>query len=125
VNSRLTRIEALVVALTATTALVAVCFSGLRPLGIILGGAGAWLDFVVIRRLVTFAFSNRPALTHVVPMALAKSFALIAVPAVALLLPASLVDGVSFAIGVTALPAAVVIDALNPLAVAESIRGDA
>jgi hypothetical protein len=120
----LTRIEALVVALTTTTALVALCFSALRPLGILLGGAGAWLDFVVIRSLATFAFSNRPALTHVVPLALAKSFALIAVPALALLLPASLIDGVSFAIGVTALPAAVVIDALSPLAV-QSSRGEA
>jgi hypothetical protein len=40
---------------------------------------------------------------------------LLAIPATALLLPAALVDGVSFAIGVTALPAAVVVDAFRPL----------
>ncbi|MEO6025437.1 MAG: hypothetical protein ABIR79_01035 [Candidatus Binatia bacterium] len=87
-----------------------------RPLGIVLGGTAAWLDFVVLRSLGSAMLSKRPAIAHLVPMALAKSFILITVPALALLLPTSLVDGVSFALGVTALPASIVIDALLPIA---------
>jgi hypothetical protein len=51
---------------------------------------------------------------HVVPLALLKSLALIAIPAGALALPANVIDGPSFAVGVTMLPLAIVIDACAP-----------
>ncbi len=115
-NRRLTRIQGLVLSLTTIMALAAMGSGAVRPLGIVLGGTAAWLDFVVLRSLGTAMISRRPAAAHLVPMALAKSFILIAVPALALLLPTSSVDGVSFALGVTALPASIVIDALLPIA---------
>jgi hypothetical protein len=86
-----------------------------RPLGIALGGGAALLDFVLIRWLAAAAMARGATVARAVPIALAKSLLLLAIPATALLLPAALVDGVSFAIGVTALPAAVVVDAFRPL----------
>lgn len=115
-NRRLTRIQGLVLSLTTVLALLAMWSNVTRPLGIVLGGTAAWLDFVVLRGLAGAMISRRPAVAHLVPMALAKSFVLVAVPAFALLLPTSLVDGVSFALGVTALPVSIVIDALLPIA---------
>jgi hypothetical protein len=115
-NYRLTRIQGLVLSLTTILALFAVWSDATRPLGIVLGGTAAWLDFVVLRSLGTAMVSRRPAVGHLVPLALAKSVVLITVPAFALLLPTSLVDGVSFALGVTTLPASIVIDALLPIA---------
>jgi hypothetical protein len=110
-NFRLKRIQSLVLLVTTVSALLG-AWSGLSsPTGIVIGGFAAWLDFVVIRELVSAMLVRRPSPTHIVPMALAKSLVLVSVPAVALLLPRSIVDGVSFAIGVTALPVAVVIDA--------------
>lgn len=110
---RLVRIQNLVLSLTAVLA-VGSLVSGLAlPLGIVLGGAAAWLDFVVIRSLASAMLVRRPSVAHVVPMALAKSFVLVAIPGCALWLPSSLVDGVSFAIGVTTLPLSVVVDAMR------------
>ena len=86
-----------------------------RPLGIALAGGAALLDFVLIRRLAAAALIRRPQLSSLVPMALAKSLVLILVPAAALLLPSALIDGVSFATGASALPLAVVLDAMLPL----------
>lgn len=113
-NFRLVRIEALVLSLTTVLAMVALCSGLTRPLGIVLGGTAAWLDFVVIRGLATAMIARQPATAHLLPLALAKSFVLVAVPAFALCLPTAVVDGVSFALGVTALPASVVIDAFLP-----------
>lgn len=123
-NFRLVRIEALVLSLTAILAMIALCSGLTRPLGIVLGGAAAWLDFVVIRELAKVMIARRPATAHLLPMALAKSFVLVGVPAFALFLPTSVIDGVSFALGVTALPASVVIDAFLP-AVSEPKTGAA
>jgi len=120
VNSRLARIEFLVLSLTTVSAVAACFFSALRPLGVLCGGAAAWLDFVVIRSLASRVLSRRAQLQHVLPLALAKSLALLAVPALALLLPASVINGVSFAVGVTVLPVAVVVDALSPHAATPS-----
>ena len=113
-NHRLARIERLMLSLTAVGAVVALASSSLRPFGIVCGGAAAWLDFVVIRILAAKALAHRAQLHYIVPLAFAKSAALLAVPALALLLPASLINGVSFAIGVSVLPVAVVVDALAP-----------
>jgi hypothetical protein len=113
---RLVRIQGLLLGFTSLAALVALWTGATRPLGITIGGGAAWVDFVVIRRLATAMLSRKPAPSgHIVPMALAKSVLLIGLPAIALFLPSSIVDGVSFALGVTALPAAVVADALLPL----------
>lgn len=112
---RLVRIEGLVLSLTTAMAMIALCWGLSPPLGIVLGGIAAWLDFVVIKGLAAAMIARRPATGHILPMALAKSFVLVAVPASALFLPRALVDGVSFALGVTALPAAVVIDAFLPV----------
>jgi hypothetical protein len=57
-------------------------------------------------------------------MAFVKSLVLLAVPAAALLLPRGMVDGVSFGLGVTTLPAAVVLDVLLP-SVRASFEGEA
>lgn len=110
-NLRLKRIQGLVLILTTASALLAAWCRVSSPTGIVLGGFAAWLDFVVIKELVSSMLVRRPSPSHIVPMALAKSLILVSVPAGALLLPTSVVDGVSFAIGVTALPVAVVIDA--------------
>lgn len=113
-NLRLVRIQGLLLAL-ATAAVIFGHYSALvRPLGIVLGAGAAWLDFVAIRGLVVVMLARRPTRRQVVPIAFVKSVVLIAIPALALFLPADLVDGPSFALGVTALPAAIVIDALLP-----------
>jgi hypothetical protein len=111
---RLARIELLLLALTSVVTAAALSSGIIRPLGIVLGGSAAWLDFVVIRTLGAVMLARNPSLQHVVPMAFLKSIALLAVPAAALLLPSSVVDGVSFALGVTTLPLAVVLDAVLP-----------
>jgi hypothetical protein len=113
-TGRLRRIQVLVLALTSALTVVAFCSGISRPLGIVLGGGAAWLDFVVIRTLAAVMFDRNPSIRYVVPMAFVKSIALLAVPAAALLLPRSVIDGVSFGLGVTALPAAIVLDALLP-----------
>lgn len=120
---RLGRIEGLILSLTTVAAVVALALDGGRPLGIALGGAAAYLDFVLIRVLVGTALSRRPSPALAVPLALAKSLLLVAIPATALLLPADLIDGVSFALGVSALPAAIVTDALLPLPAAPENEG--
>lgn len=108
----------------ATLAVVmAACSGRVLPLGIMIGGAAAWLDFVIIRRLGGIALGRGTPRAHIAPLALMKSVILMVVPAAALLMPAHLVDGVSFAIGVSTLPAAIVIDALLPLSGVR--RGDA
>ena len=114
-NFRLARIQTAMLALTASFAAVALVSGASLPVGIVLGGAAAWLDFVVIKSLASAMLIRRPSPAHVVPMALTKSLALVAVPGCALLLPGTLVDGVSFALGVTTLPLAIVIDALRAL----------
>lgn len=114
-NFRLVRIQGLLLAL-ATAAVVFGHWSALvRPLGVVLGASAAWLDFVAIRGLVGIMLARRPTRRQILPIALLKSVLLIAIPALALFLPKSLVDGPSFALGVTALPLAIVIDALIPL----------
>ena len=110
-NVRLYRIQRLVLSLTTLMTLVALASDSTTPLGIVVGGMAAWLDFVVIKGLVGALIARRPAKAQVVPMAVAKSLVLVLVPAVALFLPGSVVSGMSFAIGVTALPAAIVVDA--------------
>jgi hypothetical protein len=113
-TERLARIEFLVTSLTLLGIAAAAATGVARPFGVALGGGAALLDFVLIRRLAVMAFARRPALSRIVPMALLKSVVLLAIPGLALLVPASLVDGLSFAIGVTTLPAAVVLDACWP-----------
>jgi hypothetical protein len=110
-NDRLKRIQLLVLSLTVGCAALALVSGRMRPFGIALGGGSAWLDFFVIKELGTAMFARRPSKAHIVSMAFAKSFVLLAVPAVALFFPATLVDGVSFAVGVTMLPVAIVADA--------------
>lgn len=110
-NFRLRRIETLVLVLSAICALGA-GLSKLTPAaGVVIGGFAVWLDFVVIRELATGMLTRNVPKSHLLPMALAKSLALILVPALALFLPSRVVDGVSFAIGVTTLPLAIVVDA--------------
>ena len=115
---RLARIEFLITSLTLLAAAVALVAGAPRPLGIALGGGAAALDFAMIRRLGAAALVRCVPLQRVVSMALVKSVVLLVVPATALLLPGSIVDGVSFAIGVTTLPVAVVLDACLPVAAA-------
>lgn len=112
---RLLRIQVLLAMLTTMLVLGSAWMRLCSPVGIGLGATAAWLDLVVIKNLGLAMLSGRVAKRHVASLTLAKSFVLLAVPACALLLPASIVDGVSFAIGVTTLPAAVVIDALLAL----------
>jgi hypothetical protein len=112
---RLARIEMLILALTALAVVAALALGGVRPLGIALAGAAAWLDFVLIRQLGTAVLIRRPPLSWLVPLALTKSLLLLLIPSAALLLPAGPVDGLSFAVGVSALPLAIVIDATLPL----------
>lgn len=113
-NDRLARIELLILSLAAGAAALASALGVARPFGIALAGGAAWFDFVLIRRLATAALARRPPLSRLVPMALAKSLVLILLAAGALLLPTTLIDGPSFAIGVTALPLAIVLDAALP-----------
>jgi hypothetical protein len=112
---RLFRIQILMAMLTTMLVFGSAWMQLCPPAGIGLGATAAWLDFVVIKNLGVAMLSGRVAKRFAAPLTLAKSFVLLAVPACALLLPASIVDGVSFAIGVTTLPAAVVIDALLTL----------
>jgi hypothetical protein len=111
---RLDRIQALVLSFTTVLAVAALGCDVTPALGIALGGAAAWLDFVVLRGLGAAMMARRPSNAQLAPLAMVKSLVLVAVPAAALCLPSSLVDGVSFAIGVTTLPAAIVTDALLP-----------
>ena len=110
-NGRLNRIQGLVLSLTTLMTLVALASDLTTPLGIVFGGMAAWLDFVVIKGLAAALVAHSPARAHIVPLAVAKSFVLVSIPAIALFLPSTLVSGMSFAIGVTALPAAIVLDA--------------
>lgn len=110
-NLRLRRIQSLVILLSAFCA-VGARSSGLTPAtGVLVGGLAVWLDFVVIKELAGAMLVRSVPRSHLVPMAMAKTLALILVPALALLLPRTVVDGVSFAIGITTLPLAIVIDA--------------
>jgi hypothetical protein len=120
-TQRLARIELLMTSLTLGAAATALALGVARPLGIALGGAAALLDFAMIRRIGAAALVRRVPFQRVVSMALVKSLVLLGVPAAALLLPSSVVDGVSFAIGVTTLPVAVVVDACLPVAVRDGI----
>ena len=110
-NGRLNRIQGLVLSLTTLMTLVTLVSGLTTPLGIVFGGMAAWLDFVVIKGLAAALVAHSPARAHIVPLAVAKSFVLVSIPAIALFLPSTLVSGMSFAIGVTALPAAIVLDA--------------
>jgi hypothetical protein len=110
-SGRLKRIEGFVLSLTTLLAAVSFASGVARPLGIVLGGMAVWLDFVVIKGLAAAMLTRTPARSHLVPMALAKTFILVALPAIALFLPGSIVNGVSFAVGVTTLPVAIVADA--------------
>jgi hypothetical protein len=112
---RLIRIEGLILSLTTLAVACALVIGGVRPLGIVLGGGAAFLDFVLIRVLVEAAVSRPRGVAWAVPLAFAKSILLVAVPASVLLLPTALIDGVSFALGVSTLPVAIVADAFLPL----------
>src|SRR6185312_7152043 len=105
---RLTRIEFLMTSLTLALVALAAGIGFARPFGIALGGGAALLDFVLLHRLAGIALARRPGIGHIVPMALLKSAVLLAIPTLALFMPSALIDGVSFAIGVTVLPAAIV-----------------
>ena len=115
-TQRLIRIEWLITTLTLAVSATALASGAVRPFGVALGGGAALLDFTMIRRLGAAALTRNMPLHRIVSMAIAKSLLLLAVPAIALFLPSSVVDGVSFALGVTTLPAAVVLDACLPLA---------
>ena len=115
-TQRLIRIEWLITSLTLLASAAALASGATRPFGVMLGGTAALLDFAMIRRMGAAALTRHTLLGRIVSMALAKSLVLLAIPASALLLPHSLIDAVSFAIGVTALPVAVVLDACLPLA---------
>jgi hypothetical protein len=110
-NFRLNRIQGLVLSLTTLMTLAALASGLTTPLGVVLGGAAAWLDFMVIKGLGAALVARRPGQAQIVPLAVLKSLVLVSAPAIALFLPSSVVSGMSFAIGVTALPAAIVIDA--------------
>ena len=112
---RLPRIEMLIVAFTTVAAAAALVLGGARPLGIGLGGAAAWLDFALLHQLGKAALVRRPRLAWLAPMAIAKSLLLVLIPATALLAPPGYVDGVSFAVGVTMLPVAIVVDCVLPV----------
>jgi hypothetical protein len=116
VIDRLARIERLIVGVTVFAAVATAAAGVCRAGGVLLGGTAALVDFVLIRRLASLAIGRRRVPVRLVPMALAKSAVLLIAPAAALLLPPWIVDGVSFAVGVTALPMAIVLDALLPSA---------
>jgi uncharacterized membrane protein len=115
VTQRLIRIEWLITSLTLVAATAALASSAVPPLGIALGGTAALFDFTMLRRLGAATLTRHMPVRRLVSMAIAKSLLLLLIPATALLLPRSLVDAVSFAIGVTTLPVAVVLDACLPL----------
>ena len=108
---RLQRIQGLVLLLSVLAATVAKSAKSVAPMGILVGGFAVWLDFVVIKKLGSAMLARRMTKTRIVPLALAKSIVLVLIPAAALLLPASVVDGPSFAVGVTMLPLAILVDA--------------
>ncbi|MCC6763304.1 MAG: hypothetical protein IT293_01455 [Deltaproteobacteria bacterium] len=110
-NFRLKRIQGLVLLLSVLVTVLAQSVGFVTPMGILIGGLAAWLDFVVIKELGSAMLVRRVAKSHIVPLACAKSVLLVLIPAGALVLPRSVVDGVSFAVGVTMLPLAIVIDA--------------
>jgi hypothetical protein len=114
-TTRLARIQVLILAITTVTTIVAMAIGHVRPLGVVLGGGAVWLDFVAIRGLASYMVARRSKLQGVVSLAIAKSAVLLAVPGIALFLPGTLVDGASFALGVTALPVAIVLDACIPV----------
>lgn len=111
---RLTRIQVLILMLTTVATIIAMMSGQIRPLGVVLGGGAAWLDFVAIKGLASLMVARKTKLEGVVPLAMLKSGVLLAIPGVALFLPGALVDGPSFALGVTALPLAIVADACLP-----------
>lgn len=108
---RLRRIQSLVLLFTGMAAAIAQSCSLTVPSGIVIGGLAGWLDFFVIKELASMVLARKTSRNHLASMAFGKSLLLVVVPASALLLPASVVNGVSFAIGVTMLPAAIVVDA--------------
>ncbi len=114
-NHRLQRIEGLILSLTTVAAAAMFAVEGGHPLGVVVGGGAALVDFILIRMLVATALSHRPSPALAFPLALAKTALLVAIPATALVLPAGMIDGVSFAVGVTMLPVAIVADAMWPL----------
>jgi hypothetical protein len=117
---RLDRIETLILSIATVAAVVAAVLGLSRPIGIALAGGAAWFDFVLIRRLGAAMLAQRPSTALLVPMALAKSLIVVALGAGALLLPPELIDGLSFAIGVSALPLAIVLDAALPIPAAHA-----
>lgn len=112
---RLARIEILILVIATVTTVAAMTWGSIRPLGVVLGGGTAWLDFVAIKGLAGIMLARGTKPEGLVPLAMTKSAMLLAVPAVALFVPGTLVDGTSFAIGVTALPLAIVADACWPV----------
>ncbi len=110
-NTRLKRIQRTVLLLSVLIAVLAQVAGFGTATGVLIGGIAAWLDFVIIKELASTMLVRRVAKAHIVPLACAKSVVLVSIPASALILPASVVDGVSFAVGVTTLPLAIVIDA--------------
>ena len=108
---RLQRIQMFVLLFTGVVAIAAQACSVTVPSGIVIGGLAAWLDFFVIKELAGMVLARKASTNHLASMAFAKSLVLVLVPAGALLLPARVVNGVSFAIGVTMLPVAIVVDA--------------
>ena len=121
-TERLARIEFLIATSTLAIAAAVLASGVARPLGVALGGSAALLDFTLIRRLGAAALARRVPLERIVAMALVKSLVLVAIPAAALWLPGSIVDGVSFALGVTTLPVAIVLDACLPFGPRPSLR---
>ena len=117
---RLDRIETLILSMAAAAAVLAGVLGVSRPAGIALAGGAAWLDFVLIRRLGAAMLEQRPSPALLVPMALAKSLILVGLGAGAMFLPPELIDGLSFAIGVSALPLAIVLDAALPIPAAHA-----
>ena len=111
---RLHRIEFLTLTLVIAAAAAGHLLGVFRPMGVALGGGAAVLDFFILRRLAAAALLRGGSIKRIVPLALAKSLVLVAIPALALLLPTGLVDGISFAIGVSALPSAIVAEVLLP-----------
>ena len=118
---RLNRIEVVTLTLVIMAAVTGQVLGIVRPLGVAMGGGAAVLDFVILRRLAMAALLRRGSVRRIVPLALAKSLVLLAIPAFALLLPVGLVDGISFATGVSALPSAIVIDVLLPVPMARGV----
>jgi hypothetical protein len=111
VIARLARIQMLIVVVTVLAVAAAIGVGIGRPIGIALAGAVVFVDFVVLRGLAAAVLIRRPRTPTLVGLALAKSLLLLVVPAAAVLLPPTVIDGASFAAGVSALPIAIVLDA--------------